>query len=106
MAISVHISDVGDRYKAALVKAVGGVPCGACENERKRLNGMTADQVRVEFDQIVEATVQRAKSSPRWWDRIRAKVGDAIAPDKLRQIISQCLEQAIRQSEEASKNTE
>jgi hypothetical protein len=78
-----------------LYRTVGGVPCGACEAERVRLNGMMAKLVQAKFDLIVEATIQRAKALPRWWDRIRAKVGDAVAPERLRRLVGGCLQRAI-----------
>jgi len=87
---------IGDRYKANLHRAFGGIPCDGCEAERIRLNAMTPEQVRAEFDQIVDATIQRAKMSPRWWDRIRAKVGDAVAPEQVRAIVGECLQHAIQ----------
>lgn len=90
-----QVSDIGDRYKQALARRLGGVPCGACAAEQKRLNTLTAEQVRAEREAIIEATVQRAKNLPRWRDRIRAKLGDAIAPETTRRIIGECLDEAL-----------
>jgi len=94
-----QVSRIGDDYKWKLSDTFGGMPCNGCEAERRRLNQMTADQVRAEFDAIVEATIERAKKSQRWWDRVRVKFGEAAAPGTLRDMIGDCLEWAIEERE-------
>lgn len=88
------VSTIGDRFAAALHDRLGGVPCGACKAEQQRLNTLTAEQVTAQRDGIIEATVRRATNHPRWRTRIAAKIGDAIAPGVMRQIIGECLDEA------------
>lgn len=88
-------SGIGDRYKQALSDRFGGVSCGACEIERRRLNNMSVRQVQDERDSIVEATVNRAMNNSRWQDRIKVKMGDMFAPETLRRMIGRCLDEAI-----------
>lgn len=94
---------VGNLYKSELIERLGGVPCGACDKERRRMNGLTLDECRAERSEIIEGTIERAKGSPRWWDRIRAKVGDAIAPDELRRIVGECFDRAMEKAESAAE---
>ena len=97
-------STIGDRYRDALHYRLGGVSCGACNAEQSRLNSLTADEARHEREAIIEATVARAKALPRWRDRIRAKIGDAVAPEYLRRIIGECFDQAINPKEQSDGN--
>lgn len=90
---------VGDRFAAALHNRLGGIPCGACQQEQRRLNTLAAEQVKAERTEIIEATVKRAKNLPRWRDRIKAKLGDAVAPEQLRRIIGECLDLSLEQEQ-------
>lgn len=96
------VSDCGDRYRAALHDRLGGVPCNACEAERRRMNGLTIEQCKAEREQIVDGTIQRATHHPKWSLRIKAKLADAVAPDELRRIIGGCFDRAIQDAAEAS----
>ncbi|MBI1389925.1 MAG: hypothetical protein GC154_15905 [bacterium] len=90
-----QVSDIGDRYRSEMKAAFGGIPCGTCEAERKRLNTLTVGEAEAEFDQIVEATIRRAKNSPHVWDSMRARVADVVIPAKFREMIGSCLRRAI-----------
>lgn len=85
----------GNRYKTELVLRLGGVPCSKCEDERRRMNGMTREQCIAERRQIVRGTIERAKSSRRWWDRVRAKLGDAVAPEAVERVVGECFDVAL-----------
>ena len=100
---AIDVSTSGDCYTRQLHDRLGGIPCGACDKERRRMNGLTVAECQAERSEIVEGTIERAKGSPRWWDRIRAKVGDAIAPDELRRIVGECFDRALEKAESAAK---
>ena len=59
------------------------------------MNTLTREQCIEQREQIVEATVQRAKRLPRWRDKIKAKLGDAFAPGLTRKVIGECFDQAV-----------
>ena len=94
----------GDLYSGELHDRLGGIPCGACDKERRRMNGMTVAECRAEREAIIEGTIERAKGSTRWWDRIRATVGDTLAPDELRRIIGECFDRAMENAETAAES--
>ena len=93
------VSGIGDRYAAALHDRMGSVPCGACRAEQARLNTLTVKEVMRERNAIIEATVSRAMNLTRWRDRIKAKLGNTIAPKHLRRIIGECLDLSLEQEQ-------
>ena len=59
------------------------------------MNAMTKEQCIREREDIVDQTIRRAMESPRWFDRMRAKLGNAVAPELLRKWVGECFDEAI-----------
>lgn len=67
------------------------VDCAGCDNEIARLNGMTADQIRADAENIAAGILARgAKKARTWWQRWAC----TIAPDLLSRRVTDWIREA------------
>lgn len=83
----------GNKLAEVIARHTGEhVDCSGCDNEITRLNGMTAEQIRADIQNITTGILSRGAVKARtWWQRWAC----TIAPELLRSRIAEWIEEAI-----------